>query len=127
LAQGFDPALGSGVEGLEITALSLESLATFVGDKDAGSAEHHDGTADKSTSSVLERVFQLSESFAWRVEPGELGGETTEVGFFASQELPLNAFGPNSSIKLDVGVNIEGKSEGKPGGAAGKAGVVVAW
>jgi hypothetical protein len=102
-------AEASGNPALFKVPLSTGELAT----------KEEDGEEPASAAS-LEKLFQLSQTLDWRIEPGDMDGQN-QVGVFTSRT--LSQFGPNASIKFDSGVNVEAKT----GSIAGKAGFAVAW
>ena len=82
--------------------------------------KEEDGEQESASAASLEKLFQLSQTLDWRIEPGDMDGQN-QVGVFTSRT--LSQFGPNASIKFDSGVNVEAKT----GTIAGKAGFAVAW
>lgn len=102
--------------------MSMDALAAYVNLGYQRPLEYYGMTPGCWTCSLTERFFQPFEAFEWRVQAMEFDGINV-LGVTASQSLAQDAFGPNSSIKFDVGVNREAQT----GNTAGWAALVVAW
>lgn len=120
----MEPSIGETESAVNAAVSALFKVHTTVG---LGQVS---GMSQPEDSVQTINPFQLSQNLQWRVEPGELdsagdgvvhpkNAPSNEVGIYASETLFQPT--PTGSFNLEAGVITSA------GGAAGKAGIAVAW